>query len=85
MKIGDEVYVHGYVDEIRKHNDKFITVIISNKGGYFGTDISELVIDHDGCAGCKHIFNTSKEEPCSRCRFAYELQWEAAEYETYGD
>lgn len=32
MKIGDEIYVHGYIDEIRKD-----TVIIRNKGGYFGT------------------------------------------------
>ena len=38
MKIGDEVYVHGYVDEIR--ND---IVIIRNKGGYFGTMLNEIV------------------------------------------
>jgi hypothetical protein len=38
MKIGDSVYVHGYVDEIR--ND---TVIIRNEGGYFGTVKSEIV------------------------------------------
>lgn len=38
MKIGDEVYVHGYIDEIRKD-----TVIIRNDGGYFGTDKGELV------------------------------------------
>ena len=37
MKIGDEVYVHGFVDEIR--ND---VIIIRNKGGYFGTDPSEV-------------------------------------------
>lgn len=37
MKIGDEVYVHGYVDEIR--ND---VVIIRNEGGYFGTVRSEM-------------------------------------------
>lgn len=37
MKIGDEVYVHGYVDEIR--ND---VVIIRNDGGYFGTVPSEV-------------------------------------------
>ena len=36
MKIGDEVYVHGYVDEIR--ND---VVIIRNNGGYFGTVADE--------------------------------------------
>ena len=37
MKIGDEVYVHGYVDEIRGN-----TVIIKNKGGYFGTCKKEI-------------------------------------------
>ena len=37
MKIGDSVYVHGYVDEIRKN-----TVIIRNDGGYFGTVESEV-------------------------------------------
>ena len=37
MKIGDEVYVHGYVDEIR--ND---VVIIRNDGGYFGTIEREI-------------------------------------------
>ena len=37
MKIGDEVFVHGYVDEIRKD-----TIIIRNDGGYFGTVSSEM-------------------------------------------
>lgn len=37
LKIGDEVYVHGYVDEIRKD-----TIIIRNDGGYFGTVPSEV-------------------------------------------
>ena len=37
MKIGDQVYVHGYVDEIRGN-----TVIIKNKGGYFGTCKKEV-------------------------------------------
>ena len=38
MKIGDEVYVHGYVDEIRKD-----CVIIRNEGGYFGTVEDEII------------------------------------------
>lgn len=38
MKIGDEVYVHGFIDEIR--ND---VIIIRNDGGYFGTAPSEVV------------------------------------------
>jgi hypothetical protein len=37
MKIGDEVFVHGYVDEIREGH-----VIIRNDGGYFGTVRSEI-------------------------------------------
>ena len=55
MKIGDRVFIHGYVDEIRKE-----TVIIRNKGGYFGTDKSEVIVsDKDmepvvRCKDCKH-------------------------------
>ena len=37
MHIGDEVFVHGYIDEIR--ND---TIIIRNVGGYFGTSRNEV-------------------------------------------
>ena len=37
MKIGDEVYIHGYVDEIRGD-----TAIIKNSGGYFGTSKKEV-------------------------------------------
>lgn len=37
MKIDEEVYIHGYIDEIRKD-----TVIIRNEGGYFGTAPSEI-------------------------------------------
>ena len=32
LKIGQEVLIHGYVDDIRKD-----TIIIQNDGGYFGT------------------------------------------------
>ena len=37
LHIGDEVYIHGYVDEIR--NDM---IIIHNKGGYFATVPDEI-------------------------------------------
>lgn len=37
-KIGDEVYIHGYIDEIRKDN-----IIIRNNGGYFGTVENEII------------------------------------------
>ena len=37
MKIGDRIFVRGYIDEIRKD-----TVIVRNAGGYFGTILSEV-------------------------------------------
>ena len=37
ISIGDEVWVHGYVDEIRKD-----CIIIRNDGGYFGTVAEEI-------------------------------------------
>ena len=37
MKIGEEVYIHGFIDEIRKD-----TIIIRNEGGYFGTVKEDL-------------------------------------------
>ena len=46
MKIGDEVYIHGYIDEIRKD-----TVIIQNKGGYFGTVEEEIIPLHMSADG----------------------------------
>lgn len=57
MKIGDRIYVHGYVDEIRKD-----CVIIRNEGGYFGTVKSEIVeaqkaediVSVIRCKDCKH-------------------------------
>lgn len=39
LHIGDEVFIHGYVDEIRKD-----TIIIRNEGGYFGTDKNEIFV-----------------------------------------
>lgn len=38
MKIGDRIFVRGYIDEIRKD-----TIIIRNAGGYFGTIPSEVI------------------------------------------
>lgn len=51
MRIGDRVYVRGYVDEIRKD-----TVIIHNNGGYFGTVAEEIEIiigEITRCKDCK--------------------------------
>lgn len=36
-RIGEEVFIHGYVDEVRKD-----TIIIRNEGGYFGTVREEV-------------------------------------------
>lgn len=38
MKIGDEIYIHGYVSEIRKD-----IIIVENGGGYFGSIPTEIV------------------------------------------
>lgn len=65
MKIGDRVYVHGYVDEIRKD-----CVIIRNDGGYFGTVKSEIVeaqktediVSVVRCKDCKYHHEAHYEE-----------------------
>ncbi len=61
MKIGDEVYVHGYVDEIRGD-----TIIIRNSGGYFGTDVHEVrqidAMEKAQEAVCKDFADWEKEE-----------------------
>lgn len=46
MKIGDEVYIHGYIDEIRKD-----TIIIHNEGGYFGTVQEEISVKQEPKTG----------------------------------
>lgn len=53
FKIGDRIFVRGYIDEIRKD-----TVIVRNDGGYFGTTWNEVTpsaqpeIIH--CKECKY-------------------------------
>ena len=49
MEIGDEVYVHGYIDEIRQD-----VIIIKNDGGYFGTVEDEIV-------SCKRAYGAKAE------------------------
>ena len=65
MKIGDRVFVRGYIDEIRKD-----TVIIRNAGGYFGTIPSEVITGelssaqpelNEWCHDCKEY---DKEHHC---------------------
>lgn len=66
MKIGDEVYVHGYVDEIRSD-----VVIIRNDGGYFGTVPSEVNCSEKPNNFDKDTNVRSKEpkteNPCDGC------------------
>lgn len=44
LKIGQEVLIRGYVDEIRKD-----TIIIRNDGGYFGTVQEEISVKQEPC------------------------------------
>jgi len=68
MKIGDEVFVHGVVDEIRTG-----TVIIKNKGGYFGTARREIFepvpmeVDYFSTAGSSDVIAS-----CPVCGFEME-------------
>ena len=71
MKIGDRVYVHGYVDEIRNG-----TIIIRNKGGYFGTDPDEVVAEPERKTGkwINHRNDMGHNiADCSECGEA--MQW----------
>ena len=78
MKIGDKVYVQGYVDEIR--ND---TVIIRNDGGYFGTVPSEVITGEmpEPKKGKWHSRIYSKIEMfvCSECQHEYSHDAETGE------
>ena len=59
MHIGDEVFVHGYIDEIR--ND---TIIIRNVGGYFGTSRDEVFYyEEDGTLNADRKTENSSEKP----------------------
>lgn len=68
MKIGDDVFIHGYVNEIRKD-----IVIIENKGGYFGTVAEEIYEQgHDDEQRTGHWFiderpESNRETVCSIC------------------
>lgn len=65
-RIGDEVYIHGYIDEIRNG-----TIIIRNEGGYFGTAESEVyTIDRCDTADrkptCQNIRQVEDEPQAER-------------------
>ena len=63
MKIGDRIFVRGYIDEIRKD-----TVIVRNDGRYFGTIPSEVIMgelppaqpDIIQCRNCKFASGDSR-------------------------
>ena len=75
MKIGDEVFVHGYVDEIRKD-----VIIIRNNGGYFGTIEGEIVTadtPQTDCLTCRYNsdeWDSPKCDSCSKAHSNYEPQ-----------
>ena len=61
MRIGDKVYVRGYIDEIRYDDTKRINcVIIRNDGGYFGTVQSEIIMADQ---------SEPKTEICDICKY----------------
>lgn len=70
MKIGDRVWVFGYVDEIRKD-----VIIIRNDSGYFGTEkhnvfVAETVKEMEAksklirCKDCKHYEQWTNRKIC---------------------
>lgn len=59
MKIGDEILVHGFIDEIRKD-----TVIVRNDGGYFGTTKDEVYSLVVRCEECKYRDPENKRCDC---------------------
>lgn len=78
FKIGDRIFVRGYIDEIRKD-----TVIVRNDGGYFGTILSEVTGELSSaqpetvrCKDCK-LFGNSEQLPsaqpeiirCKDCKY----------------
>ena len=71
MKIGDRIFVRGYIDEIRKD-----TVIVRNDGGYFGTIPSEVITgelpsaqpeQRLSCKNCVHLGH-GYMMPCKNCK-----------------
>ena len=61
MKIGDRIFVRGYIDEIRKD-----TVIVRNDGGYYGTVLSEVTGELPS-AQPERLTDYSFEESCTDC------------------
>lgn len=66
LRIGDPVYIHGYIDEIRKDS-----IIIKNDGGYFGTVESEVIPVDGLCTeeDCVNLLNDILEELDSEAKW----------------
>lgn len=71
MKIGDEVYIHGYVDEIRQN-----VVIIRNDGGYFGTVAEEITSRSENPNTCEDAI--SRQAALNAITMA-EVRWQAVD------
>lgn len=71
FKIGDRIFVRGYIDEIRKD-----TVIVRNDGGYFGTILSEVTGELPSAQPKrekgKWIADNHDFWVCSNCKFPSE-------------
>ena len=82
MKIGDEVYVHGYVDEIRQD-----TVIIRNDGGYFGTAPSEVAEQETSCRNPRQVDRISRQDAVNEIHkyFVEEIDKTPTEIDESGD
>ena len=71
MHIGDEVFVHGYIDEIR--ND---TIIIRNVGGYFGTSRDEVFYyEEDGTLNADRKTEPNSSEIPNNCETCKWGEW----------
>jgi len=76
MKIGDRIFVRGYIDEIRKD-----TVIIRNAGGYFGTVPSEVTGELPSAQPEQKkgewipYLSEGLRYKCSECESKYEIPW----------
>lgn len=79
-RIGDEVYVHGYIDEIRKD-----IIIIRNVGGYFGTSRDEVFYYEEDEYGSMNSADrktepsdSKKPNNCETCKHWHPYYWEVA-------
>lgn len=51
-------------------------IVQSRKRVEFAEGELDCEEDHDGCVGCKYVFKTEDEEPCTECRQRYTDKYE---------